>query len=143
MAPKVTYLDRSKLNARFHQLLNQRHCDKDEKMAIVHQVSNGEFTSSRDLSNAQILEAIKLLENDRQSSVKKMRAKAINKAKELNILPEKILTSEDWKGLNTFCQNTFKKPFYQLSYDELRNCITGLESWQNSRQNKALKELLS
>ena len=142
MSASVKHLNRVSLNARFHQLLTKRNCDKDEKMAIVHQASNGEFTSSRDLTNAQLLEAIKLLEGDLNTSVKKMRAKAINRAKDLGILPQTVNLPEHWNGLNTFCQNTFKKPFYELTYDELRDCITGLENWQKTRQDKAIKELL-
>jgi hypothetical protein len=143
MKTQIKYLDRSKLNARFHQLVGQRHLDKDEKQFIVHQASNGECTSTSELNNDQLADAIRLLEIDVETSIKKMRAKAINKAKELGIIPDQIKKNEDWKGLNTFCQHTFKKPFYALQYDDLRNCITGLEKWQSGRQDKALKELLS
>lgn len=143
MQTQTKYLDRSKLNARFHQLVGQRNLDKDEKKLIVHQASDGEFTSTSDLNNTQLANAIKLLESDIETSIKKMRAKAINKAKELGILPDNITKNDDWKGLNTFCQSTFKKPFYSLQYDDLRNCITGLQNWQSTRQNKAIKELLS
>lgn len=143
MSTSVKHLNRVSLNARFHQLLTQRNCDKDEKMSIVNQASNGEFTSSRDLSNSQLLEAIKLLEGDQNKSIQRMRAKAINLAKELGILPKEVKLPEHWKGLNTFTEKTFKKPFPKLSYDELRNCITGLENWQKNRHDKAIKELLS
>ena len=134
---------RAALNARFHQLLSQNHCDADDKAAIVHQVSGGLYTSSRDLSDAQLQDAIKVLDGLRNQSIKKMRAKAINKAKELGILPDEIYIPADWKGLNTFCQKTFQKNFNQLTFDELRNCITGLENWQDNRRSKAIKELLS
>lgn len=134
---------RAGLNARFHQLLSQNHCDADDKAAIVHQVSGGRYTSSRDLSDTQLLDAIKVLDGLRNQSIKKMRAKAINKAKELGILPDEIYIPADWKGLNTFCQNTFQKNFNQLTFDELRNCITGLENWQDNRRSRAIKELLS
>jgi hypothetical protein len=143
MKTTIKHLPRPKLNARFHQLLTQRNCDADEKKSIVFQVSNGDQTSSSMLTNAQLEEAIRLLESDIDQSIKKMRAKAINKAKELGILPKAILTNEDWAGLNTFSQKTFKKPFYALQYDDLRNCITGLENWQSSRQDRALKAILS
>lgn len=134
---------RAGLNARFHKLLSQNHCDADDKKSIVNQVSAGLYTSSRDLSDSQLLEAINLLDSMRDKSIKKMRAKAINKAKELGILPDEIYVAADWNGLNTFCQNTFKKNFNQLSFDDLRNCITGLENWQDNRRSKAIKELLS
>lgn len=140
---KTIKSNRSALNARFHQLLSQNHCDADDKASIVNQASGGRFTSARDLSESQLQQAISLLEGLRNKSIKKMRAKAINKAKELGILPDEIYITSDWKGLNTFCQNTFKKAFNHLDYDELRNCITGLENWQDSRHSKAVKELLS
>jgi len=48
----------------------------------------------------------------------------------------------DWRGLNTFCDKTFRgKKFYELTFDELRHCITGLEKWQDGKLTKAIKEL--
>lgn len=134
--------NRTGLNARFHQLLSRAGCTSDDKALIVHQVSNGQFTSARYLNENQLREAIFLLEKDRKKSIKKMRAKAINKAKELNLLPKEISTPEDWKGLNNFCQKTFKKPFPFLDFDELRHCITALENWQNYKIDKSIKSLL-
>lgn len=143
MAIALDKLNRSKLNARFHQLLTLNKCDQDEKKMIVNQVSCGRCLSSKDLTAKELATAIELLNQDREAAIKRMRAKAINLAKALNFLPEKIKSNEDWKGLNTWCNHTFKTPFYRLDYYQLVNCITGLENIEKERLNKSIKNLLS
>lgn len=133
---------RNKLNARLHQLLAQNHYDYDERKLLAKQVSNNRTIRVRDLTESELKEAITLLTNMRSQSIKKMQAKAINKAKELGIISEKN-GKMDWTGLNTFCEKTFKKKFYELQFNDLRNCITGLENWQKSKIEKSIKNLLT
>lgn len=133
---------RSALNARFHQLLTLNKCDKDEKMMLVKQCTNNRSTSAADMSEKEFKLGIALLEGDRKKVINKMQAKAINTAKRLGIVKELGGGKMDWTGLNTFCDKTFKgKKFYELTYDELRHCITGLEKWQDGKITKAIKEL--
>lgn len=143
MNQSIALSNRVKLNARFHQLIGEHGLDKEDKMSVVSQVSNGRETSSSKLSNIELAEAIRLLNSRRQESLKRMRAKAINLAKDCGFLPDRIISTENWKGLNTWCEKTFKKPFYKLDYNELRNCVTGLERVLDSKQNQQIKSALS
>jgi hypothetical protein len=132
---------RSKYNARFHQLLTLNKCDRDEKKMIVKQCTNNRSVSAKYMTEKEFLIGIALLEGDRKKVINKMQAKAINTAKRLEIIKE-VNGKMDWRGLNTFCDHTFKgKKFYELTYDELRHCITGLEKWYDGKMTKAVREL--
>lgn len=136
-----TRTSRTALNARFHQLAGKFKLDADEKKLVVRQVSGGSCESSKDLTDARLQEAIKLLENRQNDSTKRMRAKAINLARELDLVKGEA-PKIDWTGLNNFTEKTFKKPFYKLNQQQLRDCITALEKWQNHNQAKAVKALI-
>lgn len=138
-----TRTSRTALNARFHQLIGQFKLDADEKKLIVRMASNYEVKSesSKDLTDDQLKEAIKLLENRQNDSTKRMRAKAINLARELDLVKGEA-PKIDWTGLNNFTEKTFKKPFYELNQKQLRDCITALEKWQSYNQEKAVKALI-
>lgn len=133
--------NRTHLNARFHQLVWQFKLDADEKKLIVRQVSYGLKESTKDLTDNQLFDAIRLLENRQHDSIKRMRAKAINLARELDLVKGEA-PNIDWTGLNNFTEKTFKKPFYELDQKQLRDCITALEKWQNQNHVKAVKALL-
>lgn len=139
--PASKPINRQKLNARFHQLVGHYKLDADEKRLIVRQASNNKCESSADLTDSQLREAVKLLEGRQNDSIKRMRAKAINLARDLNLVTGEA-PNIDWTGLNNFTQKSFKQPFYELSYQRLIDCITALEKWQNYNQNKALKNLI-
>lgn len=129
------------LNKKFHALIKQKGIDADEKKDIVREISEGHFTSAKLLSDDQLKEAISMLENGNQVSLKKMRAKAINLARDLKLVTGYHMQI-NWDGLNNFCQKTFKTAFYNLSYDQLRHCITALEKWETNNTKKAINALL-
>ena len=132
---------RKALNARFHQLVALCKLDNAEKLLVLRNAALGTRPeSSTELTDTQLLQAIKALETRINDSLKRMRAKAINLARDHNLVVG-ISPNIDWTGLNNFTQKTWKKPFYQLSYDELRHCITALEKWQNHNYSKALNEI--
>lgn len=134
--------NRTALNARFHQLIGLFKLDADEKKQLVMQLSNCSKVSAKDLTDAQLKEGIALLENRKSDSTKRMRAKAINLARSLELVTGQP-PNVNWSGLNNFTQKSFKKPFYELNTKQLRDCITALEKWQNHNQNKSIKELLT
>lgn len=138
----MTNEKRKALNARFHQLVSICKLDNAEKKLVLRSAApDKKPESSTELSDSEMVKAIKSLESRLQESLKKMRAKAINLARGHN-----LVTGEhpniDWTGFNSFTQKTWKKPFYELSYTELRHCITALQKWENHNYQKALNAIL-
>ncbi len=141
---KMTTNRRKALNARYHQLVSFCKLDETEKKAILREATKGLGTkpeSSTELTDTQLLAAINLLETRVTDSTKRMRAKAINLARDHNLVVGEA-PNINWTGLNDFTTKTWKKPFYKLTNTELRHCITALEKWQNYNQIKALNEII-
>lgn len=130
-------------NERFHGLIGKMKFDKDEKKALVSEVSGGRCTSSKDLTAKEMQQAIQMLEGNWDSRIKKMQAKARAIAADLGIL-KMVDGKADYSALNTFILKTCKKPnLFQLKYNELVVCITALERWRDYRTNRMVKESLN
>lgn len=119
-------------NSTFHKLVTQHKLDADEKMAIVMEVSVGRTKSSAELSRIEMAKAIKILQGKSEESRNKRMAKAINLAKDLEMVIDK-----DFTGLNSFGKRMFgKDKFYELTDKEISSAIIGLE---NMKKEKDLK----
>jgi phosphosulfolactate synthase (CoM biosynthesis protein A) len=130
-------------SARFHGLIGKLKMDKDEKKALVSQVSAGRATSSKDLTAHEMQTAIDMLSGNYDSRVAKMQAKVRAIAQDLGLL--KIVGEKaDYTALNTFIERTFKAPnLFKLDYNQLRDCITALERWRDGKTKKMVNNCLN
>lgn len=122
-------------NERLHALVGQLRLDKEEKAELVKAFTNGRSYSSKDLTFAEADLLIKYLESQVDGSIKKMRSKIINIAKDIGLTKGGEV---DWERLNNFLIKKFKKPLNQLTRDELPNAVTAMEKWRSSNQKKEL-----
>lgn len=121
-------------NERFHGLIGKLKLDPDEKKELVRAVSAGRCTSSKDLTAHEMQTAIEMLNGSYDSRIAKMQAKARAIAQNIGILTV-VDGKMDYTALNSFVERTCKKPnMFQCDYDQLRNLITALERWYNSKK---------
>ncbi|WP_080058315.1 hypothetical protein [Spirosoma aerolatum] len=131
-------------NSKFHTLLTLRHFDKEDKLALVQFYTGGRETSSSNMSMDEMAEAIKHLEGEQDASIRRMRAKIINVARDIfNLWPQDNWTQEHYDKLNVFLKKKFKAELSKLSYEQLRNAVTAVEKWRDSGTQKFLKDLLN
>ncbi|WP_338875685.1 hypothetical protein WBJ53_08665 [Spirosoma sp. SC4-14] len=121
-------------NARFHALLTARKFDKEEKAALVLTYTQGRSESSKDMSKEEMAEAIKHLEGLEMASIRKMRAKIINIAKDIFRVAD--MMQADWDNLNVFLTKKFKGKLNELDYETLRKAVTAMEKWKQSEDKK-------
>lgn len=130
-------------NARFHQLITFHKLDKDEKRALIEEVSNGRVTSSKDLNRIEMAKAIQALDNQKNETLaisrKKMMAKAINLARELG-----MVTGEgshvNFDGLNALGNRMYKvEKFNGLTNEQIQNVITGLQNFIKNKKDGKTK----
>lgn len=127
---------------RFHGLVFKLKLDKDEKKEIVSQVSKGRETSSANLTEAEMLEAIEILSGNDISRTKRMQAKARAVASNIGLITIKNGVS-DYTALNTFILKKFKVDnLFKLDDTDLRNCITALENWRSGITKKFVKSAI-
>jgi hypothetical protein len=130
-------------NAQFHKLLTENRYDADMKEGLVLEVSGGRVTSSKDLSVIEMAKAINHLQSSAeavyQASRKKMMAKAINLARELNMVRGEG-KDIDYDGLNALAKRMYKvERFYELGNEQIKNTITGLENLKRHRKDGKTK----
>lgn len=108
--------------------------DKEDKIALVSNVSEGRTTSSKQLTRIEMAKAIKHLEGEQTESRQKRMAKALSIARDLGMVVG-IGKEVNFDGLNTFGKKMFsKEKFYELSNDEISKIIIGLERIQKSKE---------
>lgn len=124
-------------NVRFHALINELRYDCDEKALLVQEFSGQNSTSSKDLEEGEMRRLIDYLEGQKLGSIKKMRSKIINIAKDIGLLlPDGGVSFE---RLNVFLEGKFKKKLHQLQRDELPKAITAMEAWRATNMKKELQ----
>ncbi|RIV21362.1 hypothetical protein DYU11_18320 [Fibrisoma montanum] len=128
-------------NSRFHTLLTQRKFDAYEKRELVLACTNGRTDSSKLMTVDEMAAAIKHLEDDQMTSIKKMRAKIINIAKDIFSVTD--WEQKDYDALNTFLVKKFRAPLHKLSYNQLVDATTAMEKWRESAQNKMIEKLFN
>ena len=121
-------------NTRFHALITERKFDKEEKAALVLTYTQGRSDSSADMTYQEMAEAIKHLEGLEMASIRKMRAKIINIAKDIFCVSDMMQT--DWDNLNVFLTKKFKGKLNELNYETLRKAVTAMERWKKSEDKK-------
>ena len=121
-------------NARFHALLTQRKLDKEEKQALVLTYTHGRSDSSTEMTSQEMAEAIKHLEGEEMASIKKMRAKIINIAKEIFGVAD--MSQVEWDNLNKFLLSKSKGKLNELHYETLRKAVTSMQMWKKSADKK-------
>lgn len=122
-------------NERLHALIGQLRFDKEEKAELVKAFTNGRSTSSKDLTFAEADLLIKYLDNQQNGSIKKMRSKIINIAKDIGLVKGNEL---DWERLNKFLIDKFKQPLHQIPKDVLPKAVTAMEKWRDGNLKKEL-----
>lgn len=131
-------------NERLHALIFTLRMDREEKAELVKTFTNGRSTSSKDLTFAEANLLIKYLDNQVVESIKKMRSKIINIARDIGLTvggQQSAVDGQplvDWERLNVFLVKKFKKPLHQLTRDELPNAVTAMEKWRDSNLKKEL-----
>jgi hypothetical protein len=128
-------------NNRFHTLIQLRKITKEEKQELVNAFTGGREMSSAKMTMDEMDALIKHLEGEDQASIKRMRSKIINIAKDIFAVSD--LTQKDWDALNTFLVNKFKTPLHMMKNEQLRNAVTAMEKWRGSETKKMVKELLN
>lgn len=121
-------------NSRFHALIAARKFDKEEKAALVLTYTQGRSDSSADMTYQEMNEAIKHLEGLEMASIRKMRAKIINIAKDIFCVAD--MMQADWDNLNVFLTKKFKGKLNELDYETLRKAVTAMEKWKKSEDKK-------
>ena len=133
-------------NKRLYGLLNALHLTEEERGVLVGSFTDGRSSSSKDLTVVECQALIEYLQKRFDDSMRKMRAKAINIALDIGVLKPHPIKGmgyvENWTPINKWTLSKWKQPFYKLDYDQLRNCITALESWRDAETKKELKEIL-
>lgn len=122
-------------NERLHALLFALRIDKDEKAELVKTFTNGRAVSSKDLSFMEADLLIKYLDSEVVGSIKKMRSKIINIAKDIGLTKGEAV---DWERLNVFLVKKFKKKLHELRRDELPKAVTAMEKWREGNLKKEL-----
>ena len=130
-------------NKRFHALIGLRKLDNEEKKALCLDVSNGRTDASSELKVEEMDQAIAMLEGQVVGSVKKMRAKVINVARDIfGMVPRDESGQQQYDALNAFLISKFKKPLHHLDYRTLVDAVTAVEKWRDSETKKMVKALI-
>ena len=131
-------------NSRFHALVGHRKLDKEEKKALCLDVSNGRTDSSSDLTFEEMNQAIKMLDSEVEGSVKKMRTKILNIARDIfGLAPSEDWTQQHYDSLNSFLVSKFKDPLHKLDYRRLVDAVTAVEKWRDTETQNAVKKWFS
>lgn len=132
-------------NERLHALIFTLRIDKEEKAELVKAFTNGRSYSSKDLTYAEADLLIKYLDNTVVESIKKMRSKIINIAKDIGLVkphpnpPQQGGNVEvDWERLNKFLIGKFKQPLHLIPKDVLPKAVTAMEKWRDGNLKKEL-----
>lgn len=129
-------------NAIFHRLLTLRKFDREDKAELVRTITNGRTTSSSQMTVDEMRVAIKRLQDDQDASLKRMRAKIINIAKDIFGLGNRDWEQKHYDALNAFLIKTFKVPLHRLTYTQTVDAVTAMEKWRESDMKKMLNSIL-
>lgn len=110
---------------------------------MVGSITDGRTYSTKDITSVECAMLIDRLDNRLSGSLRKMRAKAINIAKDIGLIASTGTEKIDWGPLNKWTNGKWGKAFWALDYDELRNCVTALENWRDQDIIKMVNELLN
>ncbi len=131
-------------NSRFHTLLTLRKFDKEDKAELVRVVTGGRTTSSKEMTQDEMALAIERLDDEQTGSIKKMRAKIINVARDIFELNDRDkFEQKHYDALNNFLLKKFKAQLHKLDYHQLINAVTSMEKWRESELSKMLNALLN
>ncbi|WP_080058954.1 hypothetical protein [Spirosoma aerolatum] len=131
-------------NTKFHALVALRKLDKEDKQALVLECSGGRVSSSADMTVEEMALAIQILDSEQTASLKKMRAKIINIARDIfDLKPKDDWKQEHYDRLNKFLIKKFKAPLHKLLYRQLIDACTAMESWHSSAMKKIVNDLLN
>ncbi len=114
--------------------------DAADKRELVADYTHGRETSSAKMTVGEMDALIKHLEGERQASLKKMRAKIINIAKDIFNVRE--MSQANWDALNVFLKAKFHARLDELPYEPLRNAVTAIEKWRDYETKKMTDALL-
>ncbi|MGA0556560.1 hypothetical protein ACO2Q8_07915 [Larkinella sp. VNQ87] len=128
-------------NSVFHRLIQLRGIDREEKQELVKEFTNGRETSSARMSSDEMDALIKHLEGENQTSIKRMRSKIINIAKDIFAVSD--MDQRHWDALNKFLVGKYKAQLHKLNNEQLRNAVTSLEKWRESETKKMVNDLLN
>lgn len=129
-------------NNRLFKLLALLHVTDEERGVLVNSFTDSRSSSSKDLTVVECHALIEHLQKRYDDSMRKMRAKAINIALDIGVISKVGDKIVDWEPLNKWTVAKWKQPFYKLSYDQCRSCITALENWRDGKTKDLLKDLL-
>lgn len=136
-------------NKGLYRLLGMLNIQEEERGVLVNSFTDGRTSSTKEMTMVECQALINFLGNQLEESVKKMRAKAINIALDIGLLkphPNPPQTGRayvaSWEPMNKWTMAKWKQPFYKLSNEQLRNCVTALENWRDGETQKMVKEIL-
>ena len=131
-------------NVKFHTLVALRKLDKEEKQELVKHFTGGRETSSTGMTQDEMAKAIAYLDDEQTASIKKMRAKILNIARDFfGLAPKDEFAQKHYDALNVFLKKKFKYPLHKLQYEPLRKAVTGMERWRDSDMKTMLNGLLN
>lgn len=131
-------------NSIFHKLLALRKFDKEDKAELVKVITGGRSSSSADMTVQEMALAISRLQDDQDASMKRMRAKIINIARDIFDLKKgDVWTQDHYNRLNVFLKKKFKAELSRLDHEQLRNAVTAIEAWHTSEMKKIVNNLLN
>ena len=131
-------------NARFHALLTLRKFDKEDKAELVKVITNGRTDSSADMTYDEMALAIERLDSEQLSSVKRMRAKIIQIARDIfGLKPTDQWGQVHYDNLNTFLLKKFGTRLHKLNYQQLIDAVTAMEAWRDYETKKLVKQALN
>ena len=131
-------------NAAFHQLLTLHKFDREDKAELVYLVSGERTRSSAELSMAEMATAIKRLEAGNQASMKKMKAKIYNIARDIfGMKGTDAWGQKHYDAVDTFMLSKFKTRVCFLTYEHLPDAVTAMEAWRKTATKKLVKTLLN
>lgn len=122
------------IHRKLFALLGELRYDKEERAELA-KTYGSETGSTSDLNDAQARLMISYLQSVKGDSIKKMRSKIINIAKDIGLTKNGEI---DWQALNNFLNKKFKKPLHQLTRQELPNAVTAMEKWRDTNMKKEL-----
>lgn len=131
-------------NVKFHTLVALRKLDREEKQELVKHFTGGRETSSTGMTVDEMANAIAYLDDEQTGSIKRMRAKIINIARDIfGLDPRAQFQQAHYDALNKFLRKKFKEPLHKLQYEPLRNAVTAMEKWRESDMKTMLNSLLN
>lgn len=131
-------------NAIFHRLLTRHKFDKEDKAEFVFMLSGERTRSSAELSYEEMQKGIDRLQAGSESSMKKMKAKIYNIARDIF----GMTLTDQWEqrhydAVDTFMKRTVKTRVCHMSYEQLVVAVTAIDAWRTSATKQMIDNLLN